>query len=129
MRMILAVLLCSSGMVITNTVHGSPEHTRVPHKQHSGPRKKQLQQDLGDAIRHAIATTNHALSVYSTQLKHATDIQRAQSIGSYLETLRHDQSVLMQYLEQLITGDPALSRDDIQSRIQQIQTIQERWNM
>lgn len=128
-RVITGVLLCITAVSSThsashNTVVSSPQN-----KKKKQPSYRQLQEQLGSEIRTAFTVTQSALEGCAHALCDSQAEWSYQQIRDNIQAITRDQKILQAYIEQIMTGDPAVSRAQMHDRIKDVEHIQKRWNI
>lgn len=127
-HMIIAAVICSvSGSVLADSSHTVV--TAPKHAKKKQPSYRQLQEQLGQAIRAAFTTTRSALEWYANVLCDTTSHMSYHIIQQRIRDIADDQRMLQEYVDQMMTGTPAISRAQMHERIQNVEHIQQRWNI
>ena len=125
------ILACSWILAENSSVAVPSQATTSQPTQHprrKGPNRKQLQQQLGDDIDHALQVVQDTLSQYTHMLQRCTSIDETRRIGNMLHTVDQHQRELKRYLKQLLTGEPALSRAQLEQRIERVTIIYKQYH-
>jgi len=92
------------------------------------PSRRDMHEQLISRIEQAFCLVNQALYRYTDKLEYDVSAYNVCTCSAEIKRIASDQDKLYRYMKQAATGDPALSRDELQQRIAEIDRMIQTWN-